>query len=46
MKNKNKVISIIFFSAFIVIVSYGQQKIEWKGTIEEMDKITIVKNTK
>jgi hypothetical protein len=47
MKNMAKVISIVFsFSVFIMFVSCQQQKAEWKGTIEEVDGVTIVKNPK
>ena len=45
MKNKNFIYSIILFlSVFIIIVSCRQQKLEWKGTIEEVDGVTVVKN--
>lgn len=45
MKNKAKVVSIILFlSAFIMLVSFGEQKTEWKGTIEELNGITFIKN--
>jgi len=47
MKNKIRVISIVLFlSALIILVSCGKQKSEWKGTIEEVDGVTIVKNPK
>ena len=47
MKNKTKSVSIIlFFSALMMLVSCQQQKAEWKGTIEEVDGVTIVKNPK
>ena len=36
MKNRTKVVSIIlFFSVFILLVSLGGQKKDWKGTIEK-----------
>ena len=45
MKNKNKIISIVLFlSVFVMLVSCQKQKTEWKGTIEEVDGITVVKN--
>ncbi len=47
MKNKIKVISIVLFiSALVMLISCKQQKAEWKGTIEEEDGVTIVKNPK
>jgi hypothetical protein len=45
LKNKTKVVSIILFlSAFIMLISFGGQKAEWKGTIEEEDGIKVIKN--
>ena len=47
MKNKAKVLSIILFlSVFIMLISCQQQKAEWKGTIEEVDGVIVVKNPK
>jgi len=47
MKRKYTVFSIIiFFSSFIIFVSCGKQKAGWKGTIEEQDGVTVVKNPK
>jgi len=47
MKNKNFIFSIaLFLSIFIILVSCGKQKAEWKGTIEEVDGVTVVKNPK
>jgi hypothetical protein len=47
MKNKTKVISIFLsFSALMMIISCQQQKAEWRGTIEEVDGIIVVKNPK
>ena len=47
MKNKTKIISIILFlSALTMLISCQKQKSEWKGTIEEEDGVTIVKNPK
>ena len=47
MKNKNKIISIvIFLSVFMMLVSCVKQKAEWKGIIEEVDGVTVVKNPK
>jgi hypothetical protein len=44
---KTKVASIILFlSASIMLVSCGEQKAVWKGTIEEVDGVTVVKNPK
>jgi len=47
MNNKNKVTPIIIFLlVLIVFVSCQKQEAEWKGTIEEVDGVTIVKNPK
>lgn len=47
MKNKTKVLSIVLFiSVLIVLISCGKQKTEWQGTIEEVDRVTIVNNSK
>ena len=47
MKVKNKFISIVLsISALTMLVSCQQQKAEWKGTIEEVDGITVVNNPK
>jgi hypothetical protein len=47
MKNKTKIISIaLLFSVFILLVSFGSQKTEWKGTIEKENGIIVVKNPK
>ncbi|MCJ7580989.1 MAG: 6-bladed beta-propeller [Candidatus Aminicenantes bacterium] len=44
---KSKTISILLLIALIVITSScSQDKTEWKGTIEEEDGVTIVKNPK
>jgi hypothetical protein len=45
MKVTTKVIAIVFsLSALIILVSYGKQKAEWKGAIEEENGVTVVKN--
>jgi hypothetical protein len=47
MNSKTKLISIILFlPALLILVSCQQQKAEWKGTIEEVDGVTVVKNPK
>lgn len=47
MKNKIKVISIVLsFSVLIMFVSCQREKAEWKGTIEEVDGVIVVKNPK
>ncbi len=47
MNNKTKVVSIIIsISIFMMLVSCQKQKAEWKGIIEEVDGVTIVKNPK
>lgn len=41
MKRKIKVLPIVLFlSVFMMPVSCGKQKVEWKGTIEEGNGIT------
>lgn len=37
---------VLFFAASILLVSYAQQKAKWKGTMEEQDGVTVVKNPK
>lgn len=45
MKNKNKFVLIVLsISALMILVSCQQQKAEWKGTIEEENGVTVVKN--
>lgn len=39
-------LTIIFLLVFSIFVSCGKQQAKWKGTIEELDGITIVKNPK
>lgn len=47
MKTKITIVSIVLvLSILIMTVSCSQQKAEWKGTIEEIDGVTIVKNPK
>jgi len=47
MNNRTKLISIVLFlSALLMLVSCQQQKAEWKGTIEEVDGVTVIKNPK
>ena len=47
MKLNTIVISIVLFvSVFILSVSCEKQKTEWKGTIEEVNGLTVVKNPK
>jgi len=47
MSTKNSVASIVFFlSAFLILASCGKQHSEWKGTIEEINGVTVVKNPK
>ena len=45
MKNKaGFFLFILMLTAFILFVSCGKQKSEWKGAIEEADGITVVRN--
>jgi len=47
MKSKITIFSIaLFLSASIILVFCGKQKTEWKGTIEEVDGVIVVKNPK
>jgi hypothetical protein len=47
MKNKAKAISIVLFLlCFMMLVSCVKQKAEWKGTIEEVNGVTLVENPK
>ena len=47
MKTKAELVSIfLFLLAFIMLVSYGEQKPKWKGTMEKVDGVTVVKNPK
>jgi hypothetical protein len=45
MKTKSLFFSIVFFlSIFLFLVSCGQQKAKWLGTIENVDGVSVVKN--
>lgn len=47
MRNKTKILSIfLFLLVFILLLSFGEQKAEWKGKIEIKNEIKIVKNPK
>lgn len=47
MKSKIKVVPIILcLSVFMMVISCQNKKAEWKGTIEEVDGVTVVKNPK
>jgi len=47
MRSRNKVISIVLFLlVFVMLVSCRKQKAEWKGSIEEVEGVTVVKNMK
>lgn len=47
MKNKIELAYFfIFLVFFLMFLSCGRQQSEWKGTIEEVDGVTIVKNPK
>jgi len=37
---------VLFLSVFIMLVSCGKQKTEWKGKIDEENGVTVVKNPK
>jgi len=44
MKNKAIFFSLVpFLSALMILQSCQQQKSKWKGTIEEVDGVTVVK---
>ena len=45
MKSKTKIISVVLYlSAFVLLVSCEKQKAEWKGIIEKVNGVTVVKN--
>ena len=45
MKIKTIVVSIVLFvSFFMMLVSYGNQKVEWKGKIEIENGVKVIKN--
>ena len=47
MKCKTQLFSIVLcFGVFFILVSCGQPKAEWRGTIEEEDGVIVVKNPK
>ncbi len=47
MKRKTKIVSIaLSLSVIILLISCQKQKVEWKGTIEEVNGVTVVKNPK
>ncbi len=47
MRNKPNIIPIVLFlSVIMLLVSCQKQKTEWKGTIEEVDGIKVIKNPK
>jgi len=48
MRNKTLVIllTVLFLSTAILLTSCGKQKAKWKGTIEEKNGVTIIKNPK
>ncbi|MDH5706622.1 MAG: 6-bladed beta-propeller [Candidatus Aminicenantes bacterium] len=47
MKNRTRILSIpLSLYLFAILISCGKQKAEWKGTIEEVDGVTAVKNPK
>ncbi len=45
MKNKAKVLSAaLFLAVFIIVISFGGQKAEWKGKVEIENGIRVIKN--
>jgi hypothetical protein len=47
MKNYSPfIVVVLMLSVFILLISCGEQKAKWGGTIEEEDGITIVRNPK
>jgi len=47
MENRPKVLStMLLLSVFMMLVSCGKQKAEWKGMIEEVNGVTMVRNPK
>jgi len=45
-KNEPLTFIIIFFLIFIALISCYKQKAEWKGTVDEVDGVIIIKNPK
>lgn len=46
MKQKAPLSFILFLAALTLFMNCGSQKSEWRGTIEEVDGVTVVKNPK
>jgi hypothetical protein len=47
MKNDNRhFFSVVWLSIFLFFISSGQEKTEWKGSIEEINGVMVVKNPK
>ena len=47
MKNKICLVSIVLFILVSILsISFSEQKAEWKGTIEEENGVTVIKNPK
>ena len=46
MNFRNICVSFVCILIIILFISCSQQKTEWKGTIEEVDGVTVVKNPK
>ncbi len=45
MKNRTKLVSfLLFFLVSIMVVSYGNQKVEWKGKVEIEDGVKVIRN--
>ncbi|MCJ7582075.1 MAG: hypothetical protein MUP98_16305, partial [Candidatus Aminicenantes bacterium] len=44
MKSKF-ILAILFITLFILTLSCTQKNMEWKGTIEEENGVTVIKNT-
>jgi len=46
MNFRNICVSVVILSIIILFISCSQEKTEWKGTIAEVDGVTVVKNPK
>ena len=45
MRNEIKIVSIVLYlSVFIMLVSFGEQKAEWKGKVEYENGVKVIKN--
>jgi len=46
MNFRNICVSVVILSIIILFISCSQEKTEWKGTVEEIDGVTVIRNPK